>query len=861
MVLNQPDCVRGSVMSKDAKRLFASVAAVALIAPMSAFAADAAAPAADASQPSTPEILVTARRASEKLEDVPVSIAVISGETLKKLSITRAEDISKLAPGLNISTGAVIATQSITLRGVTWLPGSGTPATPMYINEVPFDPQNTIRAIFDVDQIEVLRGPQGTVRGAPSISGAITISTKKPNLGTFGGYIQGSYGEASHWDIQGAINVPIIKGVLAVRAAVNIENSEGNRVRSVNSQISPLVDGRSYRISALFQPTDTLTIEAMYQRRVETDRQFTQVAGTGSPGAVGGFNPLTGVTTPTIPANFNGPALTVGQRASVSDLPNYVPNDIDLITANAKWKVLGQEVEYIFGRQISLSHPAGTAEDTANMLPGYEPFLVTTNLGTPLFQTQELRLSSNRAPGRFFDYDIGFFQKKSGGTLGVTVPTFFAGAFGNSGAFGGPNGGFFPNPNPAYILNSNTSIYLGQQYDSFYGNLALHLPEQIELSGGLREIRDRVPVNLNTGLSNSLNNVNNAYFGTGAKPYPCAYLPSGGLPVSDSVTYPGTCDIFIPGPLLAPAPESFNPVFHKLIYNISLSHKFSSSVLAYATTGTSYRSGLPAINNPGLPVNLETPLPESATSYEVGIKATISPRLIINADVFQINYKNQLTPFGGVQYYNSISGRAALTSIAFYGNVNSRIRGVELEVNARPSDQLSLGGHLSYTPITSRGSSVPCNIGPAVSASNPINFCASPSGANINQTAPFQASADGSYTLPLSDKFDGYVRFNVNFQGSNPNFGNYPDPVTGSFKPTSAYAVADIFAGLTGKQGVWDAGLYVKNLFNNTMELNRTALLNNIYSPYTAAAAGYSSINAVLPREIGVTLRYAFGSR
>ena len=271
----------------------------------------------------------------------------------------------------------------------------------------------------------------------------------------------------------------------------------------------------------------------MYQRRVETDRQFTQVAGTGSPGAVGGFNPLTGVTTPTISANFNGPALTVGQRASVSDLPNYVPNDIDLITANAKWKVLGQEVEYIFGRQISLSHPAGTAEDTANMLPGYEPFLVTTNLGTPLFQTQELRLSSNRAPGRFFDYDIGFFQKKSGGTLGVTVPTFFAGAFGNSGAFGGPNGGFFPNPNPAYILNSNTSIYLGQQYDSFYGNLALHLPEQIELSGGLRWIRDRVPVNLNTGLSNALNNVNNAYFGTGGKPYPCAYLLQSHIPQSD----------------------------------------------------------------------------------------------------------------------------------------------------------------------------------------------------------------------------------------------------------------------------------------------------------------------------------------
>lgn len=63
------------------------------------------------------------------------------------------------------------ANTEVTLRGVTWRPGSGTAATPIYINEVPFDPGNTIVSLFDIGQIEVLRGPQGTSRGAPSISG------------------------------------------------------------------------------------------------------------------------------------------------------------------------------------------------------------------------------------------------------------------------------------------------------------------------------------------------------------------------------------------------------------------------------------------------------------------------------------------------------------------------------------------------------------------------------------------------------------------------------------------------------------------------------------------------------------------
>ena len=90
------------------------------------------------------------------------------------MSINRASELSKLAPGLQISEQGG-ASQQIVLRGVAWQPGSGTPATPTYLNEVPFDPQRTIRSIFDLDQVEVLQEAWEARRG-----GALRFQARSP---------------------------------------------------------------------------------------------------------------------------------------------------------------------------------------------------------------------------------------------------------------------------------------------------------------------------------------------------------------------------------------------------------------------------------------------------------------------------------------------------------------------------------------------------------------------------------------------------------------------------------------------------------------------------------------------------------
>ena len=233
-------------MSKKILHSLFATTALAIALPTVAFAQEAPADEATADDEA---IIVNARRNAEDVQDVPVTVQVVTGDSLQKLAITSVEEVSKIAPGLTLVNAG--SNTSVTLRGVTWLPGSGTPATPIYLNDIAFDPAQVIVSLFDVGQIEVLRGPQGTSRGAPSISGAVTITTRKPDLNEFGGYVQGLYGSGDHTDLQGAINVPIIKDVLAVRLAANIEDSNGSRIESVNSAIKSSYKDRSYRATVL----------------------------------------------------------------------------------------------------------------------------------------------------------------------------------------------------------------------------------------------------------------------------------------------------------------------------------------------------------------------------------------------------------------------------------------------------------------------------------------------------------------------------------------------------------------------------------------------------------------------------------
>lgn len=807
----------------------------------------------------TGEIIVTARRESESLQDVPVSVQVVTGDRLEKLAITSVEEVSKLAPGLTLVNAG--SSTSVTLRGVTWQPGSGTPATPIYFNEVPFDPGNTIVSLFDVGQIEVLRGPQGTTRGAPSISGAVTISTRKPDLDEIGGYVFGLYGSGDHTAVQGGINVPIIRDVLAVRFAANLEDSDANRIYSVNSSIQPKLKDRTYRATVLFEPTDTLSLQAMYQRRRTLSLLYTQVAGPGSPGrpAVPGFSPAQA-------ANFNGPALTSQDRRSVQDSPSRLPQHIDLLTVNANWEVLGHKLTYNHGRQFNRSPRNFNATDFLNALPGFETFTIpfVKPNGVPNFRTHEIRFSSLADPNRPFEYDIGWYSKKSGNTGTFTnfdAPTYLTGAFGHP-LFDGP--GVVTTPNSRYVLNSSTNIGIEQAFDSFYGNVRFHITDQTELSVGGAILRDRTAVSQDIRTFAAFNAFADPRLPSRAA---CPFAAPGAI-ASPVYTTGVVCEVFLPEGFRN-AKQSDDDKYTDAIYNVSLSHKFNEDLLVYATHGTSFRTGFPAINNFGLPADLISPDPETAKSYEVGVKAGFGRHFRVNFAVFQLDYDGQLTTFEGVPFFNTTSQRVARTNLAFFRNVDARVRGFEAEIAAQPFDGFSVAANLSYSKIKSRGGIGPCDNGTVttatpngdLSAANPIDFCPIAKGTVLNTQAPFQAAINGSYEVPIAEAFGGYFRFNLNYQGKNPAFGNFPVTVGGvrTFRKVEDYAIVDLFAGLTGGDGAWEIGAYAKNVFDKVVEQQRIRA-TNVY-PNFAAASGYDVVRTSRPREIGVTARYAFGTR
>jgi iron complex outermembrane receptor protein len=788
------------------------------------------------------EIVVTARRSAENVQNIPVTVQAISGATIERNAITQFTEVAKLAPGLQLSfaSGSRGSNAEVTLRGVRWSSASGSVAIPIYINEVEVDPNFALLSLYDVGQLEVLRGPQGTTRGAPSISGAVTLTTRPVNLETVGGYASGLLGEHSHANFQGAINLPIITDKLGIRIAAMGENSQSNGVRSLNNPLDPKISTKAARITILAKPIDGVTLNVSYQHLENLNQTYDQVVGNGSPGFTTPAGSAAGQTTRVLAPGYNGPVIRSGDHLAVNDVRSHLNSRSDLVTLTAAWDVLGHTLEYIGGLQKNkFSGP--NSQDPGNTIIGYDPVQGITGDTYDRF-TQELRLSSN--PGdHFIDYVAGAYLFHSKGETDVAGTAAYLG-----GAFAPPGQTQSPIANlgavDRYRLPQSLFIPIKQITYSFYASATLHLPWDTELTGGIRKIHDHRVAN--TAI----------YLGPGTTAIASPVCPASG---SVSALYgPGYCDI--------PVARSFNNQFPAdqtrtpTLYNVSLSHRFTPDILGYATVGSSYRA--PGTNIGLLVGNTSIlfPRPERATSYELGFKTTwMDRRLRLNGDVFQINYKGQLAQFPSINYRNVVTGATtALSSTAFYQNINSRVRGFELEAAFEPVHNLTLTGNAAYAKITSKGGPVPCN-NPAVplTATNEMNFCPLAAGVVLNTMPKFNATLNGEYIVPL-EQFNGYLRGNVAYRGKNPNYG--------FLASVPSYTLVDAFAGVRSLEGDWELGLYAKNIFDKRVELTRTNLTTNLVPANGALAgqfgpAGYFAVTSNMPREVGVQMRYAFGSR
>lgn len=212
------------------------------------------APAADAT-PSIEDVVVTARRVEERLQDVPVAVTALTSETLRARNVAVVSDLRLVTPSLQItpSIAGGSSTPSITLRGQRQsrvLFGQDQ-SVAIYVNEVPQTrPQGLDATTYDLQSVQVLKGPQGTLFGKNTTGGALVITPKKPT-NRFEGFVQGQVGNYEWREASGAINLPIANDV-ALRLAGNIIRRDGYASNRITGQDLYDKHSESFRASLLF---------------------------------------------------------------------------------------------------------------------------------------------------------------------------------------------------------------------------------------------------------------------------------------------------------------------------------------------------------------------------------------------------------------------------------------------------------------------------------------------------------------------------------------------------------------------------------------------------------------------------------
>ena len=803
--------------------LVATATALAIAAPGTAIAETATAAAIASSMPgeadsdaAASEIVVTAQKRSEGIRTVPISVSVLSGNDLKDRRIASYDDLSRAVPG--VAFNAVAGEEgrdNIVIRGVSSTSGASTVG--LYLDDVSITIPNLYRdgsielRTPDIERIEVLRGPQGTLYGDSSEGGTIRYISQSPDLGTLGGAASGDVSHTGHggWNyaLSGMLNVPVINDQLAVRASVNYVNSSGwidhysqsgvLAGKGVNAENS-----LTAHVTVKWQPTSdwTITPAFFYQRVNNADnaafypalglwKQDKQVAEPSHDTMTlasltihksFGFADLTSVS-----GAFHRQADRVEDGTYFNSTafglffldpiyPEFQPQN-DGIIANLPSFVNYQTSYKAFNQEIRLSSNSTSwgADWLQWVVGGY-------------FSTQKVHnVDFQRIPGinTTFQSIYGVTMENS-----LVETTYGNPTFGQEG--GGPAIALFPND----IDESDDRTYRQRQY-AVFGQAGISFAPGWKLSlGGRYSWAHEDYVSVETG-----------FYQIGNLGYQTA-----GQPASPPYTQNGTSHSFLP--------------------KATLYHDLGQTSSIYATVAKGFRLGGPtgpitfgptSVCNSDFQTIGQTTQPtqfssDSLWTYEAGSKNEfLNRRLRINVSAFYTDWTN-------------IQQQIYLPTCGYYftSNVgNARIYGGELEAMFRITDRLTVDVTAS------------ANSAKITKSNNPIDVAV---GQHLIDVPDVTVSAFGQYTAPVSRDvtFSGLVDYTY----TGHSYGTYL--ATDANYDNPAYGVVNISASLTlhGNQ----LSIYVKNLFDNRTII-QSPQINTVVEGYT-----------VHPRTIGVATRVRF---
>jgi iron complex outermembrane receptor protein len=548
--------------------------------------------AADTASPSQTnnleEIVVTAEKRNVDIQLVPVSVTAVSGDTLQALGATQLADYAQYVPGMIVATGGSPGQVSVSLRGIGGFgPGS---TTGFYIDDSPVGSSANFAEAnqfaldlmpYDLDRLEVLRGPQGTLYGAGAMGGLLKYVLKPADPSSFGAQAGFELNTTDHagdvgYGVRSAVNLPLIANQLALRVSGYDQFSPGyvDNVRLNQKDVND-VRQTGGRVALTWLPSDTLKVNlnAMWSRIDSNDDNDVTL------GNLQTHQDSDGVQFYTATPLFG----SLG--ASHAYVQPFV-KDLSLYSATIDWDlgymtaVSASSFEHSFSNQIEdLTQIYGVYPELFGLPMGVSE--LDTKLGLDKI-TQEFRLVS--PAGRRVEWLAGLFytHEKSANSQLATVQDA------NYQPITGPYAAIF---NPFFVFASLPTTY--SEYAAF-GNLTFNITDKWDLTGGLREAH------------------NNQHFTQ-----------------------------FIQGVVEGPAAVTTTASSDQSVFTWSASsrYRFTEQTMAYVRLATGYRPGGP---NDVIPLSGAKPTVNSDTlkNYEVGLKSTLfDNRVVIDAAVYDIQWK------------------------------------------------------------------------------------------------------------------------------------------------------------------------------------------------------------------------------
>lgn len=709
------------------------------------------------------EIVVTAQRRSESLQKAALSIEAFSGETIANRGIARPDDLTRIATGVQVGGGT---TTQIYVRGVGdfGVVATANPAVVTNLNGVAISrPQAISGNFYDLERIELLKGPQGTLYGRNASGGALNLITVKPKLGETSGYLQATAGNYETVGGEGAINLPLAQGA-AIRASFQIADRAGY-----------LSDGgdddkhQSLRLQALVK-SDRLTVSLL--------GSYTYLGGNGSGLAVipriAGQSAWTG-TTSTAAADYYFDLINTNFAASGGASPPAAvfdrPDGEKLFQNVQTWNISAQ-LDYDLGPATLTVIPAyrrTTARFSVQPGFNYAPGGHGTDGETSDQYSVETRLGGQSDKLKWV-VGVFAFQENQSTDFAVTA---------------------------GVLQRVRISSDLKSKALAGFGEAAYSFTDAVRLIAGVRYTSDeRSQTNFQKfAVSPTV---------TGSPPFPPCVPPSNAPGAQCSLLPPGSYD----------SRKTFNRATWKAGFEADLARQ--SMLFATVTTGFK-AGGFNQAVDPAAPTQTLAFSPETITAYTVGLRNRfLDNKLQLNLEGFYWDYRD-------LQLSSLILDGSGNVALATQNAGKARLYGFNVDVVARPFTGTTLHAGVEY--VNSRYQKFAFAQAAQFTAPGSTGCLVTPSALPVGPLGPYVNVDCSGKPLVRSPQWSGnfgLMQIEELANGGNVVFDTDVAFASGRFTSTSfvrdshvkGYANWSATLTYNAPNDTWFVGAYVRNITN-----------------------------------------------